>query len=30
MEEINYNNIVIITQLKEQLSKTKKKKNTYS
>lgn len=26
MEEINYNNIVIITQLKEQLSKTKKKK----
>lgn len=27
MEEINYNNIVIIPQLKEQLSKTKKKKN---
>ena len=26
MEEINYNNIVIIPQLKEQLSKTKKKK----
>ena len=25
MEEINYNNIVIIPQLKEQLSKTKKK-----
>ena len=29
MEEISYNNIVIIPQLKQQLSKTKKRKKTF-